>query len=116
MDEEAPLRFYGCGINSFFQLGPLVSECPSQSAGAATQASDDGSGAIVQAQNIHFTSQERKSVLHLPQPLALERYVAEEDGLVQDIACGATFTIALTSRGVPYQWGTINGARVLGGP
>ncbi|EKU22126.1 hect domain and rld 4, partial [Nannochloropsis gaditana CCMP526] len=109
MDEEAPLRFYGCGINSFFQLGPLVSECPSQSAGAAAQASDDGSGAIIQGQNIHFSSQEKKSVLHLPQPLALERYVAEEDGLVQDIACGATFTIALTSRGVPYQWGTVNG-------
>lgn len=53
--------------------------------------------------------QGRGGALHLPQPLAFDRFLAEEDGPVQDLACGSTFTMALTTRGVPYQWGTLNG-------
>ena len=56
----------------------------------------------------------RGGTLHLPQPLAFDRYIAEEDGPVEDLACGSTFTVALTARGVPYQWGTLNGRCVCG--
>jgi alpha-tubulin suppressor-like RCC1 family protein len=45
----------------------------------------------------------------LPRLIDLEGMLAEGDGTVEDVACGATFTVALTSTGVPYQWGTLNG-------
>ena len=106
MEGEAPLRFYGCGVNSFFQLGPLLTDAQ---AGAAA-AEEKGDAAIPpQDQHPPHHPQARGGALHLPQPLAFDRFLAEEDGPVQDLACGSTFTVALTTRGVPYQWGTLNG-------
>jgi len=106
MEEEAPLRFYGCGVNSFFQLGPLLTDAQ---VGAA--AAEEKGVATIPPQDQHppHHPQARGAALHLPQPLAFDRFLAEEDGPVQDLACGSTFTVALTTRGVPYQWGTLNG-------
>lgn len=105
MEDEAPLRFYGCGVNSFFQLGPLLTDAQ---AGAAAEEKED---ATIPPQDQHppHHPQARGGALHLPQPLAFDRFLAEEDGPVKDLACGSTFTVALTTRGVPYQWGTLNG-------
>ncbi len=98
------MRFYGCGVNSFFQLGPLMTD--GQGRGA-----DDKEDATIPTQGLHppHHPQERGCALHLPQPLAFDQFLAEEDGPVKDLACGSTFTVALTTRGVPYQWGTLNG-------
>lgn len=106
MEEEAPLRFYGCGVNSFFQLGPLLTDAQ---AGAAAAEEKEDAAIPPQAQHPSHHSQARGGALHLPQPLAFDRFLAEEDGPVKDLACGSTFTVALTTRGVPYQWGTLNG-------
>jgi alpha-tubulin suppressor-like RCC1 family protein len=107
MEEDAPLRFYGCGVNSFFQLGPLLTDA---------QAPEEKEDATIPPQDQHppHHPQARGGALHLPQPLAFGRFLAEEDGPVKDLACGSTFTVALTTRGVPYQWGTLNGTLRVG--
>lgn len=113
MEEEAPLRFYGCGVNSFFQLGPLMTDAL-VGAAAAEEKDDATTTATTSLQDHHppHHPQARGRALHLPQPLAFDRFLADEDGPVQDLACGSTFTVALTTRGVPYQWGTVNGKYV----
>jgi alpha-tubulin suppressor-like RCC1 family protein len=112
MEEEAPLRFYGCGVNSFLQLGPLLTDAQAGAAAAAEEKED----ATIPPQDQHppHHPQARGGALHLPQPLAFDRFLAEEDGPVKDLACGSTFTVALTTRGVPYQWGTLNGTLRVG--
>lgn len=104
MEEEAPLQFYGCGVNSFFQLGPLMTD--GQGGGANDK---EHTTSIPQGQHPSHHPRAQACALHLPQPLAFDRFLAEEDGPVKDLSCGSTFTVALTTRGIPYQWGILNG-------
>lgn len=97
MEERAPVRFFGCGLNTFWQLGPLAKE---DEAGAA-EGLPPGASPPPQPQH---------HVVRLPWRLALERCVEEEeDGPLEQVACGSTFTVAVSARGAPYQWGTLNG-------
>lgn len=99
-----PLQFYGCGVNSFFQLGPLMTD--GQGGGANDK---EHTTSIPQGQHPSHHPRAQACALHLPQPLAFDRFLAEEDGPVKDLSCGSTFTVALTTRGIPYQWGILNG-------
>lgn len=53
--------------------------------------------------------------LRSPVPLNVSSYIEAGDGEVEDMACGATFTLALTTNGTPYQWGMLNGAQAEDG-
>ena len=105
------MRFYGCGQNTFWQLGPLAGEGDGEE---SSEAAGHAAAAAIHPPPPLPPQQQYGSphVVRLPRRLALERCVQEEeDGPLegQVVACGSTFTVAVTARGVPYQWGTLNG-------
>lgn len=135
---QVPARqLYGCGLNTFFQLGLDVSEngaepgakidgesetsfqytlcahpaglCLTHAVGSsAPDAStlDLSEGKASAKGDPGFVSPR----LLLPAPMNVAPYIEPADGTVEEVACGATFTLALTTNGTPYQWGMLNGA------